>query len=357
MAPVDQAGVDRRLGVAVVGHVAPAHHRGTEPVEHAAGFNSYPPNDGAPELRQAIAGFVQRRYGVALDADAQVMALNGTREGLYNVAMALCPETKNGKRPVVLSPNPFYQVYAIGALSVGEKTDETWEICAMTAEGLLCRLYLGWNKERNPQLTDGVNWLVDNHLPDASKTNMYYWYYATQVMHHYGASTRKFIAFAVEWHLNRVAYYRKHFGWWSVLITKPVALYAAATLDALAQRSPERVARLLGDFVARSEGRRERLAEFVAAGDAQILGAAAHAWKGAAAGLGPAAPLVFEGADAATATHRPKRRGADRNRSALRGRDHAPRWRRRTSRWSHPSNHRPQPDLSTLVAVGFEASL
>ncbi|MCL4157448.1 UNVERIFIED_CONTAM: hypothetical protein GTU68_049576 [Idotea baltica] len=46
------------------------------------------------------------------------MVLNGTREGLYNAAMALCPETKNGKQPVVLLPNPFYQVYAIAALSV-----------------------------------------------------------------------------------------------------------------------------------------------------------------------------------------------------------------------------------------------
>jgi len=48
-----------------------------------------------------------------------------------------------------------------------------------------------------------------------------------EVLHHFGASTSKFISFAVEWHLNRVAYYRKHFGWWSVLITKPVALYVA----------------------------------------------------------------------------------------------------------------------------------
>ncbi len=56
----------------------------------------------------------------------------------------------------------------------------------MTAEGLLCRVYLGWNKQQNPQLADGVKWLNDNHLPNARKTNMYYWYYGTQVMHHYG---------------------------------------------------------------------------------------------------------------------------------------------------------------------------
>jgi len=46
-----------------------------------------------------------------------------------------------------------------------------------------------------------------------------------EVMHHYGASTAKFALFAVEWHLNRVAYYRKHFGRPSVLVTKPVAIY------------------------------------------------------------------------------------------------------------------------------------
>ncbi|MDW4498350.1 aminotransferase class I/II-fold pyridoxal phosphate-dependent enzyme [Sulfitobacter sp. D35] len=85
--------------------------------ENATGFNSYPPNEGAPELRQAIAGFVDRRYGVTLDPDTEVMVLNGTREGLYNAVMALCPETKGGRTPVVLMPNPFYQVYMIAALS------------------------------------------------------------------------------------------------------------------------------------------------------------------------------------------------------------------------------------------------
>ncbi|WP_372884305.1 aminotransferase class I/II-fold pyridoxal phosphate-dependent enzyme [Shimia sp.] len=86
--------------------------------EQAAGFNSYPPNDGTPELLQNICDWLGRRYGVR-PAPEQVMALNGTREGLYNAAMALCPETKNGRQPVVLTPNPFYQVYAVAAVSVG----------------------------------------------------------------------------------------------------------------------------------------------------------------------------------------------------------------------------------------------
>ena len=45
------------------------------------------------------------------------MALNGTREGLYNAVMAVCPETKNGQKPAILMPNPFYQVYMIAAIS------------------------------------------------------------------------------------------------------------------------------------------------------------------------------------------------------------------------------------------------
>ncbi len=81
------------------------------------GFAKYPDNNGTPALLDAISGFLKRRYRLDLPAD-QILTLNGTREGLYNAAMALCPETKNGK-PVILTPNPFYQVYAVAALSVG----------------------------------------------------------------------------------------------------------------------------------------------------------------------------------------------------------------------------------------------
>lgn len=83
-----------------------------------AGFGVYPPNDGTPELLSAISGWLNRRYGVDL-AEDRLMVLNGTREGLFNAAVALCPETKRGKRPVILMPNPFYQVYAVAALAMG----------------------------------------------------------------------------------------------------------------------------------------------------------------------------------------------------------------------------------------------
>lgn len=87
--------------------------------ENASEFGRYPPNEGTPELLAAIAAWVARRYGAAVDPDTQIMVLNGTREGLFNAAVALCPEEKAGQRPAVLIPNPFYQVYAVGALAAG----------------------------------------------------------------------------------------------------------------------------------------------------------------------------------------------------------------------------------------------
>ncbi|MCC6000981.1 MAG: aminotransferase class I/II-fold pyridoxal phosphate-dependent enzyme [Pararhodobacter sp.] len=83
-----------------------------------AGFGRYPANEGTQALLGAISGWLDRRYGLDV-APARLIALNGTREGLFNAALALCPEEKKGQRPVVLTPNPFYQVYAVAALAVG----------------------------------------------------------------------------------------------------------------------------------------------------------------------------------------------------------------------------------------------
>jgi len=54
----------------------------------------------------------------------------------------------------------------------------------MTAEALLCRQYLNW-KHDDPRLADGVKYLLNNPIRwDFDNTNVYYWYYATQVLHH-----------------------------------------------------------------------------------------------------------------------------------------------------------------------------
>lgn len=86
---------------------------------HTSEFGRYPPNEGAPELLEAMAAWVGRRFGTPIDPTTQVLSLNGTREGLFNAMIALCEETKQGQRPVVLIPNPFYQVYAVAAMAVG----------------------------------------------------------------------------------------------------------------------------------------------------------------------------------------------------------------------------------------------
>ena len=87
-------------------------------LKNAGGFNDYPANEGIPELKKQIVDWLQRRYSVSLDPQKNILALNGTREGLYNSLIALCPEKKNNSRPVILIPNPFYQVYMASSLTV-----------------------------------------------------------------------------------------------------------------------------------------------------------------------------------------------------------------------------------------------
>lgn len=55
----------------------------------------------------------------------------------------------------------------------------------MTAEGLLCRIYLGWKRD-NPALQTGVQDLLDAYPPRKDQPDIYYWYYGTQTMHHIG---------------------------------------------------------------------------------------------------------------------------------------------------------------------------
>jgi len=87
-------------------------------VQNAEGFNDYPANEGIPELKKQIVDWLHRRYSVSLDPQKNILALNGTREGLYNSLIALCPEQKNNTRPIILIPNPFYQVYMASSLTV-----------------------------------------------------------------------------------------------------------------------------------------------------------------------------------------------------------------------------------------------
>ena len=90
-------------------------------LDHLDGFNRYPANDGIEKLQTSIVDWFYKRFGVALSSDKNILPVNGTREGLYNVSMALCPEKLRDSQPFVLIPNPFYQVYMISALSVNSE--------------------------------------------------------------------------------------------------------------------------------------------------------------------------------------------------------------------------------------------
>jgi N-succinyldiaminopimelate aminotransferase len=82
------------------------------------GLARYPATHGTPELREAIAGWIARRYGVPTpDADRQVLPVNGTREALFALAQTVIDASKPGA--TVVMPNPFYQIYEGAAFLAG----------------------------------------------------------------------------------------------------------------------------------------------------------------------------------------------------------------------------------------------
>ncbi len=84
------------------------------------GLSSYPATAGEPALREAIAGWVLRRYGVGLDAGTQVLPVSGSREALFAFAQTVIDPTRAGA--TVVCPNPFYQIYEGAALLAGAQT-------------------------------------------------------------------------------------------------------------------------------------------------------------------------------------------------------------------------------------------
>jgi aspartate/methionine/tyrosine aminotransferase len=86
------------------------------------GFGRYPAIRGTDAFRQAVAGWLDRRYGLvgAVDPEAGILPLNGSREGLFFAALEAKRRSKKPTdRPAILLPNPFYQAYAAGAVAAG----------------------------------------------------------------------------------------------------------------------------------------------------------------------------------------------------------------------------------------------
>ena len=88
-------------------------------ITHLHGLSNYPATRGRPELRAAIAAWLTRRFTLpegSIDPEQHVLPVNGTREALFAIAQCMIDRSTS---PVVLMPDPFYQIYEGAALLAG----------------------------------------------------------------------------------------------------------------------------------------------------------------------------------------------------------------------------------------------
>ena len=80
---------------------------------------TYPSTKGTPKLRQSISTWLKSRFSLEVDYEAEILPVNGTREALFSFAQAVISDKTN---PIVIMPNPFYQIYEGAALLAGAST-------------------------------------------------------------------------------------------------------------------------------------------------------------------------------------------------------------------------------------------
>ena len=85
-----------------------------------SGMSVYPSTPGEPALREAMAAWCGRRYGVKIDPATQILPVNGSREALFAIAQTVIDASRPGA--TVVCPNPFYQIYEGAALLAGAQT-------------------------------------------------------------------------------------------------------------------------------------------------------------------------------------------------------------------------------------------
>jgi len=93
-------------------------------LQHLHGLSNYPTTKGLPELRLTIAEWLARRFQIPsgfINPETQILPVNGTREALFSFAQCVIDTTSgvSGQPPVVIMPNPFYQIYEGAALLAG----------------------------------------------------------------------------------------------------------------------------------------------------------------------------------------------------------------------------------------------
>lgn len=90
--------------------------------DNLGGLASYPATAGSEALRSSIAAWLERRYGLPkIDPATQVLPVNGSREALFALTQAVVDSTRNAADggPLVMCPNPFYQIYEGAAYLAG----------------------------------------------------------------------------------------------------------------------------------------------------------------------------------------------------------------------------------------------
>ena len=104
------------LGIGEPKHATPEFIKKalTESLDTA--LSGYPATAGELRMREACAQWLQRRYRIEINAATQVLPVNGSREALFSLAQAVLNPTQAGG--MVISPNPFYQIYE-GATLLG----------------------------------------------------------------------------------------------------------------------------------------------------------------------------------------------------------------------------------------------
>ena len=95
------------------------------------GLAAYPATLGSDALRQACSSWLQRRYGIAVDPAREILPVCGSREALFSFVQAVI-DPRGSHKPVLISPNPFYQIYEGAALLAGA---EPYYVNCLAANG------------------------------------------------------------------------------------------------------------------------------------------------------------------------------------------------------------------------------
>jgi len=116
--PIDKTAITLSIGEPA--HPTP-HFIEDTLYKHRQGLGIYPTTKGLIELRLAITGWLAQRFKLpkeAINPETQVLPVSGTREALFSFAQSVIDATAD-KRPIVIMPNPFYQIYEGAALLAG----------------------------------------------------------------------------------------------------------------------------------------------------------------------------------------------------------------------------------------------